>query len=491
VHAVPGVTLAGAALDQLPDLQAGVSLAEWKSAHASDTVTPYHPPLSEPTNRVWCARAVAETTAETGQKMTRAAYFYPPAAPDVFGLPTETPAQLVDACKLGFVWVETADTDRQRAATVAGETNQALSAGLGAGDTTAKLNWWNAASWRRTARWMQVDVTIALASTDKPAWGPAPGVAPAVAPATTPTVITPTRVFIAAAAPISGITFGKSSDVSGAPEAFLARHRLAASRIEEAMTIAAQEDAVERPMRSFLAIFEENPGSPRLLTATERTAFADALDRWLTFPPELPSMRRVAALVAADLLLEESFGSAGWRDNNQTALRRRFEARGASFANDHLGNCFVFTHSWLKQAERINAGGRAGELAFLTLIGMGFETSGMCQDQHGEGFRAVISRGEEYLRTNPNATIRTEIHFLIGKAYADIVRLADGGGGDYADAAKYAPEAAQARTRALEEFRLAFQADPSSSQARDVWPAAWRLSAGLSPAAAFFFCVYD
>jgi hypothetical protein len=85
----------------------------------------------------------------------------------------------------------------------------------------------------------------------------------------------------------------------------------------------------------------------------------------------------------------------------------------------------------------------------------------------------------------------TDIHVLIAQAYADIVGLADGVAGDYADADAFKTDADRARSRALGEFQSALLADASAPQVRALWPTIWRLAAGIAPARTRFFCVND
>ncbi|PYV74130.1 MAG: hypothetical protein DMG96_21080 [Acidobacteria bacterium] len=140
---------------------------------------------------------------------------------------------------------------------------------------------------------------------------------------------------------------------------------------------------------------------------------------------------------------------------------------------------------------RLDPDGHAGELAFLTLTEMGFETSGKCADQREEGFRAVIAQGQEYVRRRPGSVIEPDLHFLMAQAYGDIVHLAAGDEYGESGRAKYQPEAASARTRAIEQFRIAFGSANNTRQAREAWPDAWRLVAGLPPSKTHFLCFYD
>ena len=122
---------------------------------------------------------------------------------------------------------------------------------------------------------------------------------------------------------------------------------------------------------------------------------------------------------------------------------------------------------------------------------MGFETSGKYADKREEGFRAVIAQGQEYVRRRPDSAIKPDLHFLMAQAYGDIVALAAGAFYGEPESAKYQPEAAPARIRAIEQYRIAFDSANNTPRAREAWPDAWRLVAGLPPSKLHFFCIYD
>jgi hypothetical protein len=300
----------------------------------------------------------------------------------------------------------------------------------------------------------------------------------------------PTRVLAGAAGPASGMTFVGVFRDPAVVATRAAERALSAARLEESLGLAGESEALEKQMRAFHGRFQ-SPEDQRTLPASDRTSFINVVAEWVKASADLPAMRRASALVAADLLLSESYQLAGWSDPKQIALRKALQAQGATLSLLQPDAMYFYSHSWLKQAERMNAGGRSAELAFLSLASLGFETSGMCSDQGTNAFDQVIRRSDEFLRTHPGTSIATDLHFLMAEAYADIVSLADGAGGEHADVDDYKSKSDRARTRALEEFRLAFAAEPNSPRALALWSTAWRLAAGLSPTRTFFFCVYD
>src|SRR5262244_1847808 len=108
-------SLANSVLDVMPDLRNAVSLRSWRTAHSSDAVQPYAPRLAEVES--WCVRARSETSLGAGRTSVRTVYFYVPDMPPSHALPEGIPeAELINDCRLGFVWSEIEDTDASRVA---------------------------------------------------------------------------------------------------------------------------------------------------------------------------------------------------------------------------------------------------------------------------------------------------------------------------------------------------------------------------------------
>jgi hypothetical protein len=274
-------------------------------------------------------------------------------------------------------------------------------------------------------------------------------------------------------------------------DAHVAAQSIIWSRINEAITIAALSGTADTDFRAALKIVIGSEGwYSRSPTTSELSIILNAIDQWLTAARALPAARRSAALFAADQLLGDS-GGLGWDKNENPPIRQRLQQQGAEFNWLELGDGYEYRHTWLNEALQLDADGRVAEMAFLDLMERGFETSSACLDQHSEGFRAVITKGEEYLHRKPNSPIQSDIQFMMAQAYGDIVDLALGGGPEGEPDLKYQSEVASARVQAIEHYRLAFKFDSNSPRAQAAWPEARRLASGLSPTKLHFYCFYD
>jgi hypothetical protein len=470
--------LAKYALDELPALRAGQTLGEWKKRHADATVEPYAPTLSEQSNSDWCARGRLDASLDGDRKVRRAAYFYLPDPPTPLALPVDVPCdQLLNQCRLGFVWAEIEDPDAGRAEHLADSTRESVASILGVGELNAKLSWWGAGYWRKAALWKDQALSVATASTSFRAW-------PSGGPGTS------TRVFVTAAGKLSNIRFERLARRTDTPEEYVEAFRVIESRMAEAITIAGIGGDGEASVRSALKVLSKYSPPWHFPRDADSTLILEAIDGWLGVAPTSPPLRRAAALFVADQLLGHS--GTGWGKDQYPPIRRRLEAHGAKFNWAQLGDTWVYAHSWLKEALQLDPDGRSGDLAFITLMESGFETSGTCSDQGGNGFRAVLKEGAGFLRRKPDSDLQRDIHLLMAEAYGDIVTLANGGGYDQSVSAEFQPEAAGSRIKAIEEYRAAFAPTPPLvSRTRETWRDAWRLMAGLTPSRTHFYCVYD
>jgi hypothetical protein len=478
-------TLAQLSIDVLPYLSNGAPLSTWQAANARDSIALPRASVYSSGNDNWCAQATLRLPLASGETALRTAYFYPPEPPDPIVLPRSGPAaQLRGQCRLGLISFEAVQDSNARLTSLSQQTRQLISTALGTADTVTRLTWAHAAEWRNRAYWKTDSVTLLTAIAKRCLAGEC-------------SADTAGRVIVMSSGKQSGITFEFDVAIqwaAGKPryDEDMARRRRGQDRLEEMVALAALGGPVEGRMRRIMAWFNESTDSQQRGTDQDRSEFTGLMVQWITASRTVPLARRAAALVAADLLMSGAMPCCqiAFSDPAHEAVRRRLIAVGALFDYSPLGTAHSYTHSWLKQALQIDPGGRAGELALLTLMEIGFETSATCSEQKGHGFRAVISRGEQQLRERPGSAINTDIHTHLARAYGDIVRLADGGV-YYEPNEAFAAEAPRARERAIEHYRLALSGAASTQEARQSWSELWRLMTGLSPAKNYFYCVYD
>jgi hypothetical protein len=464
--------------DELDNLKAGQTMGDWTKRHGRSRLELYAPSESEQTNEGWCARIVAEERIDSERISRQTAYFYVPPVPERLALPPGVGAQLIDNCRLGFLWTEIEDADAARAEHLAESVRETAATSMGAGERDVLVRWWAASSWRKTGLWKRDGVSVATAATNLLPWPDLGNGA--------------TRVFVVAAGPASRLRFDGPASTDEDRAAHVAARQPALARLEEARRLALLPERLDAAVRAAQKLITEADGWSRWPDVDEQKKMYGAIVRLVRASRSMAPKRQAAVLFVADQLIALSGGGPSEGDDERAPIRRQLKALGATFEYLSLGDAYTYTHSWLKKARRLDPNGRVGELTFTTLMEMGFETVGDCSDQHGEGFRAVIREGSTYLRRKPNTALAADVHRMLAEAYSDIVVDALDVYSD-TEAAKEAHrrEETEARGKALEQFSLAFAVDhPEPALGRD-WPIAWRLAAGLHPAATHFRCFYD
>ncbi len=465
------------AIQELGALRLATSPAEWLPSHPRDRLETFTPGLASQ-NDSWCALARREDTLPGGARLVRDAYFYPPDPPVGLALPpdTEGPSLVARYCRLGAIWLETPQPDSQIGVRLALQTKRAMSSqfarevtfedplGPGPGGRFGPA-FSGSARWTAKGRWEDGAVT-AISAYDR-AFGEA----------------NRSRVLVVAFLPIS--RFGMlDSELDGHAE----QYGQEAALVGEAARLSGLDQSKVTRLMSVLAQAESaftertHPNLPALKSAAVAT-----LGEWLGSARSLDAARRAPALLSADRVLANQAVVYVLAQDEDSATREALQALGAHFVYAQLGATYVYTHTWLNEALRLDPDGRAGVLAFMSLARAGFDTTGMCEG----GFSAVIERGEQFIPRLRDTTLKAELHVLVGDAHADIVGLAAGLGQGYADTGAYVARAPEARAKAVAHYRAGLALDHGSAMARRAWLGAWRLLAGLPPSTTHFFCVYD
>jgi hypothetical protein len=274
--------------------------------------------------------------------------------------------------------------------------------------------------------------------------------------------------------------------------------------IQQAMQIAQRDEtltgAILTLVRAGRPDWDNSNASHQQIRGAE---VASRLQPWVATIQTLEPAKRAASLLIADqiVVIEEEDGNLEPQDSEKTAAERKpdenrpmsaaqapLERLGAQFSYDPVSERNLYALNWLQEAYALDSNGRAGELAFLLLMKRGFDTSPGCKNG-SELFREVLRRGTEYLQTPRNPQIEARIHFLMGDAYRDIVALAVGQHGDtYANSDTYKPEQANARTKAIAEYRAGLVLDDKSEVSIIAKERLHGLQAGEAPHDTSFYC---
>jgi len=434
------------------------TLAEWLRSHPTDTVERFAPPAYQATEN-WCARATVELRLPDGSGAVRRAYFYPPPLGPKATLPAPaSPEVIASQCVLGAVWATVEAPTVADAIRLGTETADSLVSRYGGVPRPwppgADLPFVAGSELKVQGPWAVDSITV-LATAE-------------------------TRLLFRHGPRASALGFAPVSGLSRRPaKTFDEQYREDSLFIGEAAALTGLESAKVAPLVTLLARAE----SARARLAhpardTLRAAAVSTVWHWLEHARPLDAGRRAAAYLAADRLLANDAVSHLFAANEDSAPGRRpLEAWGAGFEHEYYNDEFLYTHTWLAEALRLDSTSHAANLAFVSLIG-------------GCDPGPVIERGERYMVKIADPALRAQLHFALGDAYADSVGLA--GQVDVGSSYRHnVQDAPAARAKAIEHYRSGLAIDHSSRFARAAWSKAWRLLAGVPPLGLVFHCEAD
>jgi hypothetical protein len=460
---VDATTRAGRAALELWQLRPGVSFGEWYQQFVEDEISPMRPgdPAAEAWG-TWCLKS--SSVALVGEvPVRRTAFFYVPSPPDDLALPDAAP-DLVRDCELGLIGIELPVRDTAAGVALADSLRRVLAHAYGGEADGPHPVFRGSAFWSHTGRYSAGAIGAASALVRPPA--PGDSLAAVVA---------------FAWLPVSGV----SLDDARGPEA---EDQAQPPPLESLVTLARLDTSLSAPL---LRLHERAGRGPRDGAAGAGAETVRVLRRWVAASAELPAARRAAALYAADRVLEAAMCAVlPCGSLSDSVLYAPLRVLGARFGFPELGATWLYERSWMAQARALDRDSPLGQRIFLEQLAHAFDFSGTCRDGM-DGWQRVVSNAERYLERLPASPIAAAVHYLAAEAWSDVVALAAGAGGDYADTSRYAPRSREARINALVHYEAAIVLAPASGTARHAWRRAWWLSAGFAPVRTRFLCVYD
>jgi len=199
-----------------------------------------------------------------------------------------------------------------------------------------------------------------------------------------------------------------------------------------------------------------------------------------------------AMLLAADLLASKIWCG----DENKEGcepLRREFTQRNLTFAHEELGGGFYYSRDLLWRVWRDYPANDAGERAFVLLLELGWDTSGVCA-KGADQFQEVIRQGESFLKDRPSSPNRPVVTLLVGQAYATWWALSNQTSADmsdYVDPRRYQTGANEARLKAIHYFESLLQIAPNTKLGEFASQTLPPLRVEQVPEENKFFCIYD
>lgn len=453
------IAFASVAEREVAQLDNPTTLGGWLGLHGKDERWV----KSADTFNVDCVSFVRREWLPSGAIVGRAIYFYPPQAPSPSVLPKLTGQELRNTCTLGEVRVEaqsrTAETGHKMAQAV--EERFARNYGSSVGMNSVPF-WGRDYHAGGAARWIH-NAEIVSGYDAKPGRDMS----------TPDEVVGGPVAFVHARLPI---VYELEHEACCTPKAYRYRS-IEKMEFHRAVTVAGVgailslhfEKLYEEVFQA--SAYAQNAHQPEHIGWLE--SLVPALRDWFTALKTLKPAQRAAGLFAADRLVAavQEVDGAPLGHPNKPHPRSELQQLGAVFKMNEIGGIYDYKNNWLEQARELDPDGEAGQMAMLVSL-----ARPSCDP------RKVILDGEKLLKKGIDVPTATQLHFIVGDAYSDIVALAAGPplDADY-DAAQFRDDAGSARTKALDHYRAGLGLDAASKNAKDAWRQAWHLSAGLVP----------
>lgn len=417
-------------------------LASWLKSHPADRVATIAP-VGNSIDDQFCRTAVAKTRLG-GVTLVRSALFYMPAPPKGEMLPANLSDGAENQCQLGAMVLASEEMDLRSAESLRDSIAALIDKRLGPHTETVPEYAGGLGGTAGTKMW-QVKITTVVAKVSLPANNAARA-----------------RTFTVAYTPTSGAT-----DFDSWEARYEERHgqtfadqQSRYSEVDSAVKWA-QLPAVANDLTTVVGYLRgRNEDGPREVKPPQIDA---ALIRALTAihqaAPSLPPPRRAAALLAGDIALAATYGLPSADSGH--AIGNALPSLGITLEKSSDGGQY-YGHPWLWEAYRTDSTGRAGRIAFVTLLGMQWPEDKSCGDE----YKKVIQHGETALAKGDNNPL---IHYYVGSAYRTIYDLAHWENEEVGNPAPFKPLAEPARLKAIEHFRVALQSLPDRVTRREAW----------------------
>jgi hypothetical protein len=246
--------------------------------------------------------------------------------------------------------------------------------------------------------------------------------------------------------------------------------------MQEAAQIAAEDPALTRQIVSQSGPIEG------VRSAEDPSLAVIRLRKWLEVPKQRSPQQRAAALLLADLYVENA--QLGYATKPYVEPAEFYKGLGAEY--DKGGN---YVHNLLDQAEKMDDGGEVSELAGLWAL------SDECSYRDERSWPDVaIEKAESFLAHFPPDQWTPYVHYALARAHsAKLAWSYPGGDAESVDNNYIAyplPSAARDHERdaAVEHFRAFLDAKPEGPEVAFAWLEVWRLIAGLPPSSIGWGC---
>jgi hypothetical protein len=467
------------------EIDTTTTLGAWVKSHPQDSISSQYPLYSD--DYSFCRTAVGHSSL-SNHPTTRFAVFLV-AAPAGEQLPADTARTADQVCRLRTIWLETDGMDSLSAHALASSLGVPIDARLGGHEPGTRLTEGTTIGWADARMWSRSGIRVVLATGPFVRTQTSDGSSRPNNTFSEPPITPARKVILAAYGVGSGLPdqdFFTAKYYQGQKDA-LETARLALQDADSAMALA-RLPSIAMDLRTMLAELRRNrTESDTLRNPVADSALVRAVLATRDTAPTLNPSRQAAALIAADLVRHAAVPYPPPNSGSPAGLL--FSALQSIIAGSEVQGFdeeYRFNRLWLWKAYELDSLGKAGHIAFVRLLGRGFDQRKECATDL-DFYNQIIEQGEASLGRGDTDPL---VHYYVGAAYKSIFDLANTAPGDYLDSVPSKTEGETARLRAIDHLRAALVSLRGTPIRRDTWEMAAKLLLGM-PGRPWQFCASE
>lgn len=173
-----------------------------------------------------------------------------------------------------------------------------------------------------------------------------------------------------------------------------------------------------------------------------------------------------------------------------SAYETWLKTHGITYKYSELGRSYHYMRTLLERCAHKYPKSIWGQFAFIKLLSMGFDPSGMCHNGT-EQWPVVLERGQEFLEKYPESDFVPEVLFFLGKAGETLFSVSLTKNDSYVYYKQHQHKTESARKKALDFYQQFLKTDGDNNKKEHLKYILPRLRAGISTGCQYYYCFYD
>ncbi|MHB9029713.1 MAG: tol-pal system YbgF family protein [Candidatus Latescibacterota bacterium] len=231
------------------------------------------------------------------------------------------------------------------------------------------------------------------------------------------------------------------------------------------------------------------------LSTENKIPIAELISIYETFEKYAsPEGKKPALLLFRNYLARYLFNN-GFGKEITPEQKKWLGVHGLEYTLSNIAGEYVYNQTLLWNIPKKYPDSYWGQFAFLELVKWGFDTSGVCRNDHDQWTR-VLKEGEAFLKTYPDSPFASGIQFYMGIAAETLFNLGiveDHPARETSglDRKQFASQSETARKQAIAYYETVLRSSQKEAYADHLKYLLPRLRAGFATGCEYYFCFYD